>query len=175
MKRIVLTVLSVFCLTFLGVAADNDTVVLKTSLRGLNEVPPVASQGTGSFEATLSPDHTALNFTLTFNNLNAPATVSHIHFAFRKEAGGVVVFLCGPGTSPAKQPCPSGTSGTVTGTLTAADIVGPTAQGINSGDFEKLLKLIDQGGTYVNVHSTQSPAGEIRGQIRVNDDEDHDR
>ena len=58
--------------------------------------------------------------------------------------------------------------------LTAANIVGPLTQGIGApppvdpaAEFAQLIKLIRGGFAYANVHSTMSPAGEIRGQIRV--------
>jgi len=41
------------------------------------------------------------------------------------------------------------------------------AQGIAAGDLAAALQAIGQGEGYANVHSTQFPAGEIRGQVRV--------
>jgi hypothetical protein len=55
--------------------------------------------------------------------------------------------------------------GEVTGTLTAEDVIGPTSQGVVAGDFARLLFAIRTGNTYVNVHTTRSPGGEIRSQI----------
>ena len=78
------------------------------------------------------------------------------------------MFLCSNlGNGPAgTQPCPAGPA-TVTGTLTAADVVGPAAQGIAAGEFEELLRAIRARVTYVNVHSSKFPAGEIRSQLRA--------
>ena len=56
----------------------------------------------------------------------------------------------------------------VTGTITAANVVGPVGQGITAGEFEELVRAILAGVTYVNVHNATFPSGEIRGQI--NDD-----
>jgi hypothetical protein len=70
------------------------------------------------------------------------------------------VFLCGGGGKPA---CPA--SGTVTGTLVAADVVGPTGQGIAAGEFAELVSAIRAGATYVNVHTSTFPGGEIRAQL----------
>ena len=85
---------------------------------------------------------------------------AHIHLGQKNVAGGVSVFLCG-GAKPA---CP-GTSGTVTGTRTAADVVGPAGQGIAAGEFAELVAAMQAGFTYVNIHNAMFPSGEIRGQI----------
>jgi hypothetical protein len=63
------------------------------------------------------------------------------------------------------QVCPS-TGGTVTGTITAADIQDlSTTQGLSAGDLSDFLKALKSGDTYVNVHTVNFPMGEIRGQI----------
>jgi hypothetical protein len=60
--------------------------------------------------------------------------------------------------------------------VTAADVIGPTGQGVAAGEFEEVLKAIRAGVAYANVHSTRNQGGEIRGQIRAGDgdDDDHD-
>ena len=128
---------------------------------------PVSSVATGSFEATIDDDASEIDFTLTFANLEAPVLFAHIHFGQRSVNGGVAAFLCGGGGKPA---CPQ--SGTVTGTIVPADVVGPAGQGIAAGEFGELVAAIRAGRTYANVHSTKFPAGEVRGQI--NDDNQRD-
>ena len=86
--------------------------------------------------------------------------------------GGVIAFLCGGGSKPAYPPG-TATEAVVTGVITAADIIGPTAQGIEPGSFDEAVRAIRAGATYANVHSTRWPAGEIRGQIRDHDAGDH--
>src|SRR5262249_25439320 len=90
--------LAVICLLALAGFAvrAQDANVFRGRRRGLNEVPPVATQATGSSQATLSADGTTLTYTLTYTNLNAQILFSHIHFGFPKEAAGIMVFLCGP-------------------------------------------------------------------------------
>jgi hypothetical protein len=60
----------------------------------------------------------------------------------------------------------------VTGTFTSASVVGPKAQNINPGDFDALVAALDSDTAYGNIHTTNFPAGEIRAQIR-HDDDDH--
>lgn len=96
-------------------------------------------------------------------------TQAHIHFGQQDVNGGISVWLCGnPSTTvnpPAgTQACPPSPA-TITGTLTAANVVGPAGQGIATGEFAELIKAIRAGKTYANVHSTKFPGGEIRSQI----------
>jgi hypothetical protein len=164
-------------------ASDDDATRFRARLRGLNETPgPVATQATGSFTATLSSDGSTLSYTVSYSNLNAQVLFSHIHFGFPKETGGIMVFLCGPaaganGGPPAGFPnppaCPDTTSGTVSGTVTAANVVGPNNQGITpAGDFAKVVQAMREGAAYVNVHSTRSPSGEIRGPVVASNEDD---
>jgi hypothetical protein len=53
----------------------------------------------------------------------------------------------------------------VEGVLTTDDVIGPTTQGINAGEFDELLQAVREGSTYVNVHSSLYPIGEIRAQL----------
>ena len=88
-------------------------------------------------------------------------TASHIHFGQRGVAGGVSAFLCGGGDKP---PC-TPTQGDFEGDIDAADVIGPSGQGIAAGEMDELLRAMRRGYTYVNVHSTLNPAGLIRGQV----------
>jgi len=74
----------------------------------------------------------------------------------------VSVFFCGGPTTP---PCTPG-SGSFSGSFTAADVIGPVAQGIAPGELSELIAAIREGQTYVNVHTNKHPGGEIRGQVR---------
>lgn len=182
MKKYLLLLVLVSFLGAATAASDDDVNVFRARLRGLNEVPPVATQATGSFSATLSADGSTLSYTETYNNLNAQILFSHIHFGLPREATGIMVFLCGPaagamGGPPAGTPnppaCPDTTSGTVSGTVTAANVIGPNAQGITPGaDFAKVVQALREGAAYVNVHTMRSPSGEIRGQVQAGDGDD---
>ncbi len=147
-------------------AGSGKTNVKADPLTGYQEATPagVSSPATGSFEATINDATETIDYTLSYSDLEAPALFAHIHFGNRFTSGGVSAFLCGGGGKPA---CPT-PEGTVSGTITAADVIGSTGQGIAAGEFSELVDAIRAGVTYANVHSTKFPAGEIRGQI--NDD-----
>ncbi len=138
--------------------AANDT--FSAELAGRNEVPPINTAGSASFQMTLG---TPINFTLKYSGLSANPAVAHIHFGQPGVSGGVMIFLCGGGGQPA---CPAATSGTITGTITAANVVGPAAQGISAADLTSALDAIEDGEGYVNMHTANFPSGEIRGQLR---------
>ncbi len=108
-----------------------------------------------------------IDYKLSYEGLEAPAIAAHIHLGARATSGGVIAFLCSGGNKPA---CPAG-GGTVTGTITPADIIGPAGQGIAPGEFAEVVRAI-HGAVYANVHSTLRPGGEIRGQLRGDDDDD---
>jgi len=179
-KKVLLLALIVpaFSLALAAAGDDGDTFI--ATLRGLDEVPPVATAGTGSFTGTLSPDGSTLTYKVTYDNLNAQVLFSHIHFGLPREATGIMVFLCGPAAgamggppagTPNPPPCPGPTSGMVSGSVTAANVLGPDVQGIAPGaDFAKVVQALREGAAYVNVHTNRSKAGEIRGQVRRGDD-----
>lgn len=163
MKRLWFVGLTVLIFGTAGIAADDGAVIhLRATLLGANEVPPVSSTATATFEATISDGN--ISFSMTFEGLASNAAASHIHFGQKNVAGGVMIFLCGGGGQPA---CPAATSGTIEGTITPANVVGPTAQGIAAGELDEAVKAILEGEGYVNIHNATFPAGEIRGQVRV--------
>jgi hypothetical protein len=132
------------------------------TLTGYQETPTLSVGGIGTFSAEITKDGTSISYSLGYSGLSGDALFAHIHLGEPAIAGGVVAFLCGGGSKPA---CPAGTSGTVTGTIVAADVIGPAGQGIDAGEFEELVAAMRFGATYANVHTTLFPAGEIRGQI----------
>lgn len=104
-----------------------------------------------------------ITFSLTFSGLSSSLTAMHLHFAPTKVSGGVMIFLCGGGGQP---DCPAATDGTITGTITSANVTGPTTQGIDVGDLDAALGVVRSGLSYVNMHTTNFASGEIRGQVR---------
>ena len=142
-------------------AAHSQTERFSASLIGTNEGPPINTAGTGDFNMTIEPS--GITFTINFSGLSSPLAVAHTHFGLPKVNGGVMIFLCGGGGQRA---CPATTSGIITGTITAANVVGPAAQGVAAGDLDTALELTRDGFSYANLHTTNFPSGEIRGQVR---------
>ncbi len=136
----------------------------KAELDGFQETPlTLSTTGTGEFRAQVNNDET-IEYELTYSDIQFGSVLfAHIHLGRPGITGGVIAFLCGGGGKPA---CPGPTAGTVTGTITAADVIGPAGQGIAPGQFAELLTALDEGATYVNVHSTGFPGGEIRGAVK---------
>lgn len=140
-------------------------------LSGGEEVPPNDSKGRGNATFDLSDDGMSIEYKLIVANIDN-VVASHIHLAPVGINGPVVAFLFGPvaaGGGPS--------NGVIaTGTITAANLVGPLA----GQPLSALLSAMQAGNTYVNVHTNDGvnppntgpgdiPGGEIRGQIRPGD------
>jgi CHRD domain len=139
----------------------SQTERFSASLIGANEVPPINTEGTADFDMTIRPS--GITFSLNFSGLSSTLGVAHLHFGVPKVNGGVMIFLCGGGNQP---DCPATTSGTITGTITAANVTGPVSQGIAVGDLDSALEVVRNGLSYANMHTENFGSGEIRGQVR---------
>ncbi|MHA6482240.1 CHRD domain-containing protein [Paenibacillus sp. strain BS8-2] len=148
----------------------------RARLRGRNEVPPVNTNAFGNatfrevFGRIGNDDDSsnngsgrnrrrrvrALQFRLALNNIRR-VTQAHIHLGQPGENGPVVAFLFGPNREGV-----TFRSGVIRGTLRSSDLVGPL-RGLN---IRWLIREIERGNAYVNVHTVRYPDGEIRGQIR---------
>ena len=114
------------------VALADNSGRFDTKLTGYEEIPTLSTSGTGSFSARLSHDGDEISYTLSYqgqfnaNPAGGTVTQAHIHLGARAFSGGVSAFLCsnlgnGPAGTPACPPSP----GTVSGVITAAQVVGP--------------------------------------------------
>jgi hypothetical protein len=112
-------------------------------LTGAQQVPPVDTPGSGSADLTYDPGTKVVTWNITFTGLSSDATMAHFHGpAASGKNGPVKVWLSEKGaavTSPLKGQA----------TLSSAD-----AQEFVSGQM------------YINVHTKDHPAGEIRGQVQ---------
>ena len=148
----------------LAVAKDGKSANARAHLTGYDEVTSISTAARGEFRAKINKGANTIDYTLSYSGIEGGTAVfAHIHFAQRHTNGGVTAFLCGGGGEAA---CPA-TAGTVTGTITAAEVLEVAGRGLGAGQMDELIRAIRAGATYVNVHSTPTyPGGEIRGQIR---------
>ena len=163
----------VLMLPLLAMPAMAGAEEIKARLIGFQEVPSVATVARGEFTARITDDDQSIDYELEFNGLQAPVTQSHIHVAQKAVNGSIVVWLCGTASNPGPagtQTCPQ--SGTISGTITPANVVAGsiTSQQLLAGNLAEVIRAIRGGVAYANVHTTLSPGGEIRGQIRASED-----
>jgi hypothetical protein len=153
--------------------SSSDREEFRAFITGFNEVGAlnaetgaILTKGTGTLELKLDRNSQTLTFTLKFENLSSPVTQSHIHFGKVHTPGGVMVFFCSNlASAPAgTQPCPAN-GGTVTGTLTTANLLPVPGQNVPANDFTAIADALLTDSAYVNVHTVNFPAGEIRGQL----------
>ncbi len=139
-----------------GAATQEQEREFAAILTGDQEVPPVQTAMSGDVRIEFNDGFTAAKFTLTVND-GVRVQQAHIHCAPVGVNGPIVVFLAGfhaPGWD-------------VNGKwidhvqFTNANIVKPTC----GTTLAELAQSMEDGQTYVNVHTVANPGGEIRGQI----------
>jgi len=114
-------------------------VNMKADLKASNEVPPTASQGTGSVTATFDSATKKLSWKGSVSGLTGPATAAHFHAGEAGKNGGVAIPITGADKGSFEG------SATLT-EAQAADLMA--------------------GKWYVNIHTATNKAGEIRGQMQ---------
>jgi hypothetical protein len=148
---------SLFSLANLNSAfAQSESEAFTAMLSGAEEVPPVSTDAAGVASLNVTgPEE--IDFVVNVTGLDK-VTAAHIHSGPVGENGGVVVTLF-------KADSPTGpiTGGLANGTITASSLEGDM-QGTAVSD---LVKAMERGETYVNVHTEANPNGEIRGQVKT--------
>lgn len=153
---------------FFGVAKA-DQLVFTTTLTGSQEVPPTGSPGIGSALVTLDTVTNLLTVNVSFAGLVSPTIASHIHCCTLPGANAMV--------ATAVPTFPGFPLGVTTGTylqtfdLTLASTYNPafiTAHGGTvAGAQAAFIAGLLNGETYLNIHTSQFPGGEIRGQLQA--------
>ena len=112
------------------------------------------SHGSGMAMVDYSVANNDFTYTLSWANLTGNATMAHIHYGAIGVSGPIVIpfFMS---MMPA--------TGTMSGTLTSADVMPDTSAGIFT--IADVARAILDGNAYVNIHTAQYPAGELRGQL----------
>jgi hypothetical protein len=137
-----------------GAAFDTD---FAADLSGGQEVPPVDTEATGGsrFDVIdLGNGRREIKFRLGVFDIDH-VTAAHIHLGCPGENGPIVAFLFEGG--------PTGeVNGRLSqGTIRRGNLVGP----LEGRGVQRLVEAMESNCTYVNVHTTEWPGGEIRGQI----------
>ena len=113
----------------------------QVELTGAEQVPPVETSGSGATDVTLDSETGQLNWTLTYSDLSSDVTAAHFHGP------------ADPGeTAPPVVPIEDFASG---------------SEGSAEITAEQVQQIMD-GKWYVNVHTTNNPNGEVRGQVMLN-------
>jgi hypothetical protein len=135
---------------------------------GDQEVPANDSRARGQAVFQLSKDGTTLRYRLIVANIEN-VTQAHIHCGAPGTNGPVVAWLYPP--APPAELIPGRTNGPLAhGAITEADVIerpdSPTCPG-GVASLSELIEKMRTGGAYSNVHTSQFPPGEIRGDIHA--------
>jgi hypothetical protein len=122
------------------------------------EVPPINTQATGSATFTVTTDENDMSYRIHVINIDK-VTMAHIHSGKIGQNGPVVVTLFQSKATTTSGPIKNGILSQRT--ITSANLEGP----LKGKQISDLVKLINDGNAYANVHTKQNPKGEIRGQI----------
>jgi hypothetical protein len=145
---------------------------LRAALTGGEEVPIVSTAAAGEFAGLISGGGDAIDYELSFNGLQGAVQQAHIHLAQPSVNGAIVIWLCQTPTTQAPlavrdltPECPQ--SGSVRGLITQANVLAIATQQVAAGGIGQVVAAMRAGFAYVNVHTTPSLGGEIRGQVRA--------
>lgn len=154
MKYLMIPLLSLLLATSSWAA---NALNFRVELSGDNEVPPVATDTTGTALLHVNRDLTEITVKLDIRDAEdvLGAAGAHFHCGAAGDLGGVVVFLAGAFTP--------GFDGDVQlrATLNDDSIINDTC----GANIAELVDSMLDGNVYINVHSTNMPSGVIRGQI----------
>lgn len=160
-RRVSIMLLVVALLLTLPAMAFASKNVYKAQLRTDSELHEVVgSSARGAFVMASGP--AGYQFRLTVRGLSGPASGAHIHApATASENAPVAISLCGNPAPAAVATCTTDADGNllVDGVISSSllsqwGVTGATLQG-----------WLENGTSYVNVHTNLNPAGEVRGQI----------
>ncbi len=132
---------------------------VRATMTGEHEVPPVPSNASGRAVFVIYPDR--IDYTFTGEGFGTEVQAAHIHLGFPGVNGPVIVPLFGGGNGAFP--------GRLTGTLTETDFVAVQDRGVTT--FADVQNAILGGRTYINIHTTLAPGGEIRGQLLLQEEQ----
>jgi hypothetical protein len=152
----------------LPVPADALPITFVGNLAGANEVPPVASPGTGLATVVLDPTAQTMQINATFSGLTSNDVAAHVHCCapLGTNAGVATTVPAFPGFPLGVT---SGSYSSVVFDLAQPTIYNPAFVTLEGGTIPlaeaALIAGIQNGTTYLNIHTVNFPGGEIRGQL----------
>lgn len=152
-------------LLFMAASFVSVAQVYTTQLSGPNEAPPNTSPATGT--ATVTIDGNFMRLQTSFSGLLGTTTLAHIHAPTPMPGTGVAAPAT---TTPTLPGFPAGVqAGSYDRTfdMTLASSYNPAFITANGGTpltaFTALKAALNNGTSYLNIHTTLFPGGEIRG------------
>jgi len=160
-------------LIVLAAPAAAAPIIFFATLSGPNEQPPNLSPGTGTALVTIDPVAHTMSVQAMFQDLTSDNTAAHIH-VINGPGDANIADTLGPvaTTTPTFAGFPAGTAGTYDATfnmlLASSYRAGfiTDAGGTTALAETALFAGIMDGRAYFNIHTTQNPAGEIRGFLQ---------
>jgi CHRD domain len=124
------------------VAASAAPTSIEVPLSGAQQVPPLQIPGSGTGKLTYDPSTRVVTWSIAYSGLSSPVTMAHFH-----------------------GPAPEGKNAPVVIWLTKRNALGPnpiTGQAtLTPAQAEQFMNSL----WYINLHTQDNPAGEIRGQV----------
>jgi hypothetical protein len=140
-RRAILALAGLACIGWIG-SATAATISFKVPLTGAEEVPPVTTAGKGNADLTWDPSTRVITWDITDSGLTGPVTMAHVHNGPDGKNGPVLIWLTQKGSE-------------ATGPIKGEATLTP-----------EQAKQFEAGDWYINVHTKDHPAGEIRGQVK---------
>jgi hypothetical protein len=149
----VIIFLLVIGLAVSGIAAEKG---FKAVLSGSEVVPAATTMAKGEATFTLGKDGKELMYKVMVSDIEN-VSAAHIHMGKMGKNGPAVALIDIKGKKAGKF------SGTLAeGKVTAKELLGS----MKGKTVKDLVKEIEAGNTYLNVHTDKYPDGELRGQIK---------
>lgn len=115
-------------------------IMLRANIQGSQEVPPVATNGSGTAWAVLNNDLSSMDYNITFAQLQGNFSAAHFHLGAPGNNGPVFQTIMFNGNN-------------ASGELTMLP--------------DSIVRAFIKGNVYINIHSSTFPSGEIRGQLQL--------
>lgn len=136
--------------------ASAQVVNMRATLTGGEEAPTLVTTGAlGTADVSIDVGNREISVTLRVFNLPTGTVASHIHVGSKGVAGPVVIDF----------PIVLGRTGDFNQTFRVGLAAFRARPEVGINTLEDAIQSITGGNGYVNVHTSQNPGGEIRGQL----------